>query len=58
MSVHLQGEYGLRDVSIGVPVLLGGQGLDRILQLDLNKDDLAKLTESAQVLKDNLATVI
>lgn len=58
MSVHLQGEYGLRDVSIGVPVILGGHGLDRILQLDLKTDDLAKLTNSAQVLKDNLATVI
>lgn len=58
MSVHLDGEYGLHDVSIGVPVLLGGNGLDRILQLDLNPADLKRLQDSAQVLKDNLQTVL
>ena len=58
MSVHLEGEYGLHDVSIGVPVLLGGNGLDRILQLDLNPADLKRLQDSAQVLKDNLQTVL
>ncbi|WP_461226008.1 L-lactate dehydrogenase [Lacticaseibacillus suihuaensis] len=58
MSVHLDGEYGLHDVSIGVPVLLGANGLDRILELDLNPDDLRRLQESAQILQDNLQQVL
>jgi L-lactate dehydrogenase len=58
MSVHLDGEYGLQDVSIGVPVLLGGDGLERIIQLDLNDDDLARLRASAKVLQENLASVL
>lgn len=58
MSVHLDGEYGLEGVSIGVPVLLGGDGLARILQLDLNDADQKRLEESAQVLKDNLQSVL
>ena len=57
MSVHLDGEYGLSGVAIGVPVILGGDGLARILQLDLNADDQQRLEDSAKVLKDNLAAV-
>ncbi|MFD1430309.1 L-lactate dehydrogenase [Lacticaseibacillus mingshuiensis] len=57
MSVHLTGEYGLDDVSIGVPVILSGRGLDRIIELDLNPDDLKKLTDSAAILKQNLQSV-
>lgn len=58
MSVHLDGEYGLSGVSIGVPVILGGDGLARILQLELNPEDQKRLADSAQVLKDNLAAVL
>ncbi|WP_407892549.1 L-lactate dehydrogenase [Lacticaseibacillus sp. N501-2] len=58
MSVHLDGEYGLSGVAIGVPVILGGDGLARILQLDLNADDQQRLEDSAKVLKDNLAAVL
>ncbi|MFD1485284.1 L-lactate dehydrogenase [Lacticaseibacillus baoqingensis] len=58
MSVHLDGEYGLSGVAIGVPVLLGSNGLARIIQLDLNDQDLARLQASAKVLKENLESVL
>lgn len=57
MSVHLTGEYGLSDVSIGVPAIIGSDGLDRIIELDLNKDDMKKLCDSADVLKQSLKDI-
>lgn len=58
MSVHLEGEYGLHDVAIGVPVLLGANGIDRILKLNLKQADQERLAASASVLKQNLQTVL
>ncbi|HEV2105205.1 MAG TPA: malate dehydrogenase [Candidatus Eisenbacteria bacterium] len=46
-SVLLEGEYGLRDLFIGVPVVLGGRGVERILELKLEAPDLAALRKSA-----------
>ena len=46
-SVLLEGEYGLRDLFIGVPVVLGGRGVERILELKLEPPDLAALKKSA-----------
>lgn len=54
MSVHLDGEYGLSGVSIGVPVILGANGLERIIELDLNPEDHKRLADSAAILKDSL----
>ncbi|MDN6333429.1 MAG: L-lactate dehydrogenase, partial [Lacticaseibacillus paracasei] len=54
MSVHLEGEYGLSGVSIGVPVILGANGLERIIELDLNPEDHKRLADSAAILKENL----
>ncbi|MCD2256716.1 L-lactate dehydrogenase [Lactobacillus sp. CC-MHH1034] len=51
LSIHLEGEYGLEDVAIGVPAVVGANGLERIIELDLNNADRQKLTESAQVLQ-------
>jgi malate dehydrogenase len=38
VSTFLQGEYGFSDVSIGVPVILGRNGVERILKLKLSKE--------------------
>lgn len=43
----LQGEYGLRDVCIGVPVQLGASGVERIVELPLSPDERAALAASA-----------
>ena len=50
-SALLQGEYGLSDLCIGVPVVLGKNGIEEIIELDLDPSDLAHLTESADGVK-------
>ncbi|MFD1672628.1 L-lactate dehydrogenase [Agrilactobacillus yilanensis] len=57
MSIHLNGEYGLSDVSIGVPAIIGANGLDRIIELDLNETDMKKLCDSAKVLKESFKSI-
>ncbi|HET8809322.1 MAG TPA: malate dehydrogenase [Flavobacteriaceae bacterium] len=47
-SALLDGEYGLNDISIGVPVILGKNGIEKIVEIDLNDAEKAKLQESAE----------
>jgi malate dehydrogenase len=46
-SVMLDGEYGLKDICIGVPVILGKNGIEKIVDIDLNDAEKAKMQESA-----------
>ena len=46
-SVFLEGEYGLNDICIGVPVILGKNGIEKIVEIDLNDAEKAKMQESA-----------
>ncbi len=43
----LQGEYGMNDIYLGVPVVLGKNGIEKIIELNLNEAELALLKESA-----------
>ncbi len=43
----LQGEYGMKDIYLGVPVVLGKNGIEKIIELDLNAEEKALLEESA-----------
>ena len=47
-SVMLDGEYGLSDICIGVPVILGKNGIETIVEIDLNEAEKEKLAESAE----------
>ncbi|MCO5725909.1 malate dehydrogenase [Robiginitalea marina] len=47
-SAMLNGEYGLEDLCIGVPVILGRNGIERIVEVDLNADEKAKMKDSAE----------
>jgi malate dehydrogenase len=47
----LQGEYGMKDIYLGVPVILGKGGIERIIELDLNAEEKALLEESATAVK-------
>ncbi len=44
--VYLDGEYGEKDLCIGVPVILGANGLEKIVEIDLNDKEKAKFDES------------
>ncbi len=46
-SAFLEGEYGLNDICIGVPVILGKNGIEKIVEIDLNDAEKAKMQESA-----------
>src|SRR5690606_39732374 len=50
-SALLEGEYGLNDISIGVPVILGKDGIEKIVELELDDAEKAKLKESAKAVK-------
>lgn len=50
-SVLLEGEYGLSDLCIGVPVILGKNGIESIVDLELDAAEIAKMNESAAAVK-------
>ena len=47
-SALLEGEFGLNDISIGVPCVLGANGIEEIVEIELNDSEKAKLMESAE----------
>ena len=47
----LQGEYGMKDIYLGVPVILGKNGIEKIIELKLNAAEKALLAESAEAVK-------
>ena len=46
-SALLEGEYGLNDISIGVPCIIGENGIEKIVEIELSDAEKEKLTESA-----------
>ncbi len=54
-SCYLQGQYGLHDVYVGVPVKLGCKGVEMILELNLTEEEKAALSKSAEDVKNNIA---
>lgn len=50
-SALLEGEYGLSDLAIGVPCVLGKNGIEKIVEINLSDAEKAKLTESAEGVK-------
>jgi len=50
-SAVLEGEYGYKEISMGVPVVLGKQGISRIIELDLSQDEKKDLDLSARTLE-------
>ncbi len=54
-AAYLQGEYGIRDTYIGVPVKLGSKGIEQILEVPLLPEESAALKKSADEVKANIA---
>ncbi|HSG99754.1 MAG TPA: malate dehydrogenase, partial [candidate division Zixibacteria bacterium] len=54
-SALCEGQYGINDLYIGVPIILGGGGVEKIIELDLAKDELESLQNSAKTYKETLA---
>ena len=47
-AAYLDGEYGYRDLYMGVPVVIGARGVEKILEIPLNDEEKAMLQKSAQ----------
>ena len=50
-SALLEGEYGLNDLTIGMPVILGKNGIEKIVEIDLDENEKGLLAESAEGVK-------
>lgn len=57
-SCHLTGQYGLEDVYIGVPCIIGANGVENIFELDLSESELSSLQKSGNFYKDQLKDVL
>jgi len=51
VCTYLNGEYGIKDIYLGVPVKLGKNGIEEIIEVDLNEDEKALLNKSAEAVK-------
>jgi malate dehydrogenase len=56
-AAWLQGEYGMKDLFLGVPCLLGRNGLEQVIEVDLTADEKAALAKSAEAVREPMATV-
>ena len=51
-AVFLQGEYGIKDLFVGVPAKLGARGLEEVIQITLTPQEQAALNKSASAVKE------
>lgn len=57
LSVHLDGEYGERNVSVGVPCLLGENGIEQIFELELAAGEQEALHNSCEIIRGSFSTI-
>jgi malate dehydrogenase len=53
-AAYMQGEYGLKDMFFGVPVMLGRMGIEKIVEYSLEPEEKAQLEKSAAAVKDTI----
>ncbi|MDI3328576.1 MAG: malate dehydrogenase [Alicyclobacillaceae bacterium] len=54
---YLEGEYGYRDLYLGVPTILGGRGLEKVIEIDLTPEEKAALDKSAESVRKVMAVL-
>ena len=55
VAAYLNGEYGFRDIYLGVPAILGSRGLEKIVELELTTEEKAALARSADEVRKGIA---
>ena len=50
-AAYLNGEYGMKDIYLGVPVILGREGVERVVEIKLTKEERAQLKKSCSAIK-------
>ena len=56
-AAWLQGEYGMKDLFLGVPCLLGRKGLEKVIEVQLTSDEKAALQKSADAVREPMAAI-
>jgi malate dehydrogenase len=56
-TAYLEGEYGIDDLYMGVPVLLGAGGIEKVFELDLSEQERRWFEESAAAVRDVVAVL-
>ena len=51
----LEGEYGVKGLFMGVPVVIGAGGVERVLEIELDDEEKAKLAKSVESVKKSVA---
>jgi malate dehydrogenase len=51
-AAHLNGEYGFQDLYLGVPVIIGGSGVEKVVTIELTADEKAMLDKSAAAVRE------
>lgn len=51
VAAHLTGQYGVKDLYVGVPVVIGANGVERVIEIDLNKTERAAFDKSVSSVK-------
>ena len=55
VTAHLRGEYGLKDLCLGVPAVLGRGGVEKVVEVEPTSDERAALRQSAGAVQEDLA---
>jgi L-lactate dehydrogenase len=58
VSAYLTGQYGINDVCLGVPSIVGKEGIRKILEIPLNREERKRLCESASVLRSEFEGIL
>jgi malate dehydrogenase len=53
-SALLEGEYGLKDICIGVPCVIGGRGMEKVVEADLSKEEREAFLKSASAIRSSI----
>jgi len=56
-AAYMQGEYGLKDIFFGVPTMLGRNGVEKVIEYDLDAAEQAEIKKSAAAVSDTLAAL-
>ena len=51
-AAYLEGEYGYKDIYMGVPIQIGGEGLEKVIEIDLSADEKKMLETSANAVRE------
>ena len=57
VCIKLEGEYGIDDCYLGVPVVLSSNGVEKVIELNLNSEELKLLEESRQHVKEVMSVL-